>query len=162
MLGTLAEPKIRLRCWKGVRNTFACLSVNKHISSDTPSASRTFLTRTAVSHITAADEAPGVLSRQETTPSDLWDWLAGSSLGATCDPEYLHERRLFTFGTLCISSVQTAAAAVVLITDARRQRNNAVSGGAGVDLGRSRSGSRHLESLWKQVASNQERMFRTI
>lgn len=102
MLGALAEPKIRLRRWKGVRNTFTCLSVNKHISSDTPSASRTFLTRTAVSHITAADEAPGVLSRRETTPSDLWVWLAGSSLGATCDPEYLHERRLFTFWTLCM------------------------------------------------------------
>lgn len=92
------EAKLRLGCWKDVRNTFARLSVNKHISSDTPSS----LTRTAVGHITAVDEAPGVLSRRETTPSDLWVWLAGSSLGATCDPAYLHERRLFTFWTLCV------------------------------------------------------------
>lgn len=98
----LMEAKFRPGCWKEVRNTFARLSVNKHISSDTPSASPTSLTRTAVGHITAVDEAPGVLSRRETTPSDLWVWLAARSLGATCDPAYLHERRLFTFWTLCM------------------------------------------------------------
>lgn len=162
MFGAVAEAKIRLRCWKGVRNTFTCLSVNKHISSDTPSAPRTFLTLTAVSHITAADEAPGALSRRGTTPSDLWVWLTGSSLVQLVIQSIYMSAGYLLFGPFVCSSVQSAAAAVVLITDTRRQRNNAVSGGSGVDWGLGRSRSGHSGSLWKQIASNQERMFWVI